>query len=72
MKILFIAALLLCLYASMSFARDIELTGRFIPKDGQTYIFGGQNNADSDDFVKITDRTPFGFMIYTSLSDLGG
>jgi hypothetical protein len=72
MKTFFITAFFLCLYASMSFARDVGLTGRFAAKDGGTYIFGGQNNADSDDFVKITGKTPFGFMIYTSLNSLEG
>jgi len=63
---------LLFLFPNLLFARDISLTGRFIPPDGKTLVFGGQNNADSDHFVKINGRVPYGFMIYTSLRKLEG
>ncbi|MCL2484910.1 MAG: glycoside hydrolase family 26 protein [Endomicrobia bacterium] len=69
---IFCSFLALLLFISVVSARDIELTGRFIPPAGKTYIFGGQNNADSDSFVKINKRVPFGFMIYTPLSTLDG
>jgi len=66
----FLVLLPLCVCAV--FARDIGLTGRFIPAEGKTYIFGGQNNADSDSFVKINKKIPYGFTIYTPLSSLDG
>ena len=50
--------------------RKAGLTGRYIPSDGYTLVFCGQNNTDSEEFVKINEKTPAGFMIYTSLQNL--
>lgn len=65
--------LLLIMTASFSFAqRDKSLSGGFVPKDGQTLLFCGQNNESSDSFVKLNKKVPAGFMFYTALSDLQG
>lgn len=45
---------------------------KYIPKDGYTLLFAGQNNKDFDEFVEINKEVPTGFMIYTSLTDLDG
>ncbi|MCL2798951.1 MAG: glycoside hydrolase family 26 protein [Endomicrobia bacterium] len=71
-KTFFSFFVLLSLCSCATLARDAKQAGRFIPSDGKTYVFGGQNNADSDHFVKINGRVPYGFMIYTSLSRLEG
>ncbi|MDR1940725.1 MAG: glycoside hydrolase family 26 protein [Endomicrobium sp.] len=68
----FLIAALVCLSFSSLFAREVSMTGRFVANDAQTLIFCGQNNQDSDDFVKTCGRIPAGFMVYTSLSDLSG
>ncbi|MCL2144851.1 MAG: glycoside hydrolase family 26 protein [Endomicrobia bacterium] len=52
--------------------REKGLTGRFVPEDGKVLIFAGQNNNDSNEFVKIVKKAPAGFMFYTALSDLNG
>ena len=72
MKVCFNVFVCLAIMVSMSFARNIELTGRFVPPNGKTYLFGGQNNVDSDNFAKTIGRVPYGFMIYTSLAQLDG
>ncbi|MBQ3943464.1 MAG: hypothetical protein II669_04015, partial [Elusimicrobia bacterium] len=50
--------------------RKAGLTGKYIPSDNHTLVFCGQNNTDSEEFVKINKKTPAGFMIYTSLQNL--
>lgn len=71
-KITAIIALLL-LMSPLSFSqRGKENTSRFIPEDGYTLLFAGQNNKSNDDYVKITRKVPAGFMFYTALSDLQG
>ncbi|MCL1973067.1 MAG: NAD(P)H-dependent oxidoreductase [Endomicrobia bacterium] len=74
MKKTIIFALLFVLIASASlFAqREKGLTGRFVPADGNVLLFAGQNNRDSDEFVKIIKKVPAGFMFYTALADLEG
>lgn len=69
MSILF--CLLLCVTAVFA-QRKEGLTGRFIPSDGHTLLFCGQNNEDSKEFVEINKKVPAGFMIYTSLQNLEG
>ncbi len=58
--------------ASLMYARDLNFTGRFVPNDGSTLVFAGQNNRSSDNYVKSVKNIPAGFMIYTALSDLAG
>ncbi|AKL98258.1 glycosyl hydrolase [Endomicrobium proavitum] len=53
-------------------ARSINMTGRFVPPDGKTLLFAGQNNADFDEFVAVNKKVPAGFMTYVALSDLKG
>lgn len=61
------------LFFSFAYAeRKNDQTGRFIPQDGYTLLFAGQNNRSNDDYVKTTQKVPAGFMFYTSLSDLKG
>lgn len=73
MKKMTLVVFLLLVFSSFSFAdREKGLTGRFVPEDGKTLLFAGQNNSDSDEFVKITKKIPAGFMFYTALSDLSG
>lgn len=68
-----LALFLITVLCSFSFAqREKGLTGRFVPRDGKTLVFAGQNNNDSDEFVKIMKKIPAGFMFYTALSDLDG
>ncbi len=50
--------------------RKEGLTGRYVPSDNKTLLFCGQNNDDSQEFVKINGKVPAGFMIYTSLQNL--
>ncbi|MBR3628838.1 MAG: hypothetical protein IKN42_08375 [Elusimicrobia bacterium] len=61
----------LLLTTTICFAqRKAGLTGRYIPSDNHTLVFCGQNNTDSEEFVKINNKVPAGFMIYTSLQNL--
>ena len=50
--------------------RKTGLTGRYVPANNHTLVFCGQNNTDSKSFVEINEKTPAGFMIYTSLQNL--
>ena len=71
-KITAVAALAL-LMCPLSFAQRSQGTSaRFIPEDGKTLVFIGQNNKSADDYVKSIKEIPAGFMVYTSLSDLAG
>ena len=61
----------LLLVTTFAFAQRKEgLTGKFVPSDSHTLLFCGQNNTDSEEFVKINGKVPAGFMIYTSLQNL--
>ncbi len=61
----------LLLVTTFAFAqRKAGLTGRYVPSDNKTLLFCGQNNDDSQEFVKINGKVPAGFMIYTSLQNL--
>jgi Putative NADPH-quinone reductase (modulator of drug activity B) len=68
----FLLFILVLPLAHASGEREKGLTGRFVPETGKTLVFAGQNNASSDDFVKIMQKTPAGFMFYISLKDLNG
>ena len=72
MKKLFGVIFCLLLITTVCFAqRKAGLTGRFVPADNKTLLFCGQNNNDSEEFIKINDnKVPAGFMIYTSLTNL--
>lgn len=73
MKKIIAMVMCICLAAPFAFAaRAKGLTGRFVPADGLTLLFGGQANKDSDEFVKLNKKIPAGFMFYTALSDLKG
>jgi len=39
----------------------------YIPPDGKTLLFIGQNKQSADDYVKAFGRHPAGFMMYTSV-----
>jgi len=70
-----IVSIVFCFLFITSFAfaqRKPGLTGRFVPPDNNTLLFCGQNNTDSEEFVKINKKVPAGFMIYTSLQNLEG
>lgn len=71
MKKFFSVVFCLLLTTTVCFAqRKAGLTGRYIPSDNHTLVFCGQNNTDSEEFVKINNKVPAGFMIYTSLQNL--
>jgi len=71
-KILSILFCVLLLSSLMFAQRQNKVLKNFIPKDKYTLLFAGQNNKDFEEFVEINKKVPFGFMIYTSLTDLEG
>ncbi|MDR1695090.1 MAG: glycoside hydrolase family 26 protein [Endomicrobium sp.] len=50
--------------------REDSMAGRFIPKNGKTILFAGQNNMSVSKYVKSVKTVPAGFMFYTALTDL--
>jgi hypothetical protein len=71
MKKFFGVIFCLLLITTVCFAqRKAGLTGRFVPADNKTLLFCGQNNNDSEEFIKTNNKIPAGFMIYTSLTNL--
>lgn len=47
-----------------------QYENKFVPADGKTLVFIGQDDNEVADYIEATETTPAGMMIYTNIGDL--